>query len=166
MNILFGLGVMTLLASTAYGQQKSTSTDEKAVLAATEAILTSWNNHNYADIATYTTPDVDWVNIVGMWWKGRDAMQKAHQAYHARMFKNTSLTTVSTTVRFITPDVAIVHDITHVSAFTSPDGHQLGNGQNIATLVFVKQHGKWLLTAGETVPIDANAAKHDPVNPG
>ncbi|ADB42303.1 SgcJ/EcaC family oxidoreductase [Spirosoma linguale] len=155
---------LSLLSSTAFGQKSARATDSTAILAATEALVTSWNNHNYADMATYATPDVDWVNIVGMWWKGRDAVQKAHQVYHQSMFKNTPLTTVNTTIRFITPDVALVHHLTSIGAFTTPGGHTAGNDQNLATLVFVKQQGKWLLTAGQNVPVDAQAARHDPVN--
>lgn len=166
MRLLIYLGIMTLLTSTVFGQQKATSTDEKAVRAATEALVTSWNNHNYADLPSYATADADWVNIVGMWWKGRDAVQKAHQVYHEQMFKTTPLATETITVRFITSDVAIVHQLTKIGAFTTPSGHKAGNDQNLATLVFVKQGGKWLLTAGQNVPVDANAAKHDPVNRG
>jgi uncharacterized protein (TIGR02246 family) len=166
MKLLIYLGVLTLLAGSVFGQQKATSTDEKAVRAATEALVTSWNKHNYANLSSYATADADWVNIVGMWWKGRDAVQKAHQVYHERMFKNTPLTTETITVRFITPDVAIVHHLTKIGAFTTPSGHKAGNDQNLATLVFVKQRGKWLLTAGQNVPVDASAAKHDPVNVG
>ncbi|MVM41037.1 SgcJ/EcaC family oxidoreductase [Spirosoma sp. HMF3257] len=164
MKRLLCLGIMALLTNTIYGQGKATDKDEKAVRAATESLITSWQNHNYNDMATYTTQDVDWVNIVGMWWKGREAVANAHQAFHQSMFKNTSLSTANVTVRFITPNVAIVHHLTNIGAFTTPSGHQGGNDQNLATLVFVKQAGKWLLTAGQNVPVDTNAAKHDPVN--
>jgi len=156
-------GALLLVLTSSYGQTKATSADEKAVRATVDALVNSWNAHDYSDMSTYTTPDADWVNIVGMWWKGRDAVQKAHQAYHESIFKASPLSTASVRVRFVTPEVAIVHHITNMAAFTTPGGRQMPGAQNLATLVLVKQRGKWLLTAGQNVPIDASAARHDPV---
>jgi hypothetical protein len=44
-----------------------------------------------------------------------------------------------------------------------PDGTKPKINDDIATLVFVKQNEKWLLTAGENVHIDKNAQQSDPV---
>lgn len=27
----------------------------------------------------YVAQNVEWINLVGMWWKGRDDVKKAHQ---------------------------------------------------------------------------------------
>ena len=56
--------------------------DEAAINAQIDAVLYSWNHHNYDDMKNYTTENTDWVNVVGMWWKGRKESQYAHQVYH------------------------------------------------------------------------------------
>jgi hypothetical protein len=33
-----------------------------------------------------TTPNVDWVNIVGMHWEGRETVRKAHVVLHKGIF--------------------------------------------------------------------------------
>ncbi len=45
--------------------------DEAAINKQVDAMIYSWNNHNYDDLKNYTTENTDWVNVVGMWWKGR-----------------------------------------------------------------------------------------------
>jgi uncharacterized protein (TIGR02246 family) len=141
--------------------------EQAAINAQVDAMLTSWNQHNYADMKNYTTEDTDWVNVVGMWWKGRKESQYAHQVYHQTMFKTSVGEKKAVAIRFVTKDVAIVHVEWHFSDPTPvplPDGKIPGPNDDLATLVFVKQKGKWLLTAGENVHVDKAAQPFDPVN--
>ena len=61
--------------------------DESAINKQVDAMVYSWNHHNYDDLKNYTTENTDWVNVVGMWWKGRKESQYAHQVYHNTIFK-------------------------------------------------------------------------------
>lgn len=45
--------------------------DEAAISKQVDAMIYSWNHHNYDDLKNCTTENTDWVNAVGMWWKGR-----------------------------------------------------------------------------------------------
>jgi len=128
-----------------------------------DAMVDSWNKHDYSDMKTYATEDCSWVNIVGMVWKNRKEVEYTHQFYHNNMFKHTTMRKKGVTVRLLNPSTALVHFTSFVSEFTTPSGQKMPGSDNIALLVFVKQKGKWLLTAGENVVIDPNAQKHDPV---
>jgi uncharacterized protein (TIGR02246 family) len=139
------------------------SKDEAAINAQIDAMIYSWNNHNYDDLKNYTTENTDWVNGVGMWWKGRKESQYAHQVYHNTIFKASVLEKRSVTIRLLTKDVAIAHVFWHFSAFTDPGGKTLGPDDCIATLVYVKQNEKWLMTAGENVAIVQEVQQYDPV---
>lgn len=137
--------------------------DEKAITAGVDAMIFSWNHHNFQDLKNYTTENTDWVNGVGMWWRGRKASQYAHQVYHDGMFKESVVEKQSLNIRFITKDVAIAHLFWHFSAFTDPSGKTLGPDDCVATLVYVNEKGKWLLTAGENVAIVKEVQQFDPV---
>ncbi len=65
--------------------------DEAAIRQAVARMTTNFTNHQFADMATYTTPDVSWVNIVGMWWRGRPAVQQAHQQIFDSIFKGVAV---------------------------------------------------------------------------
>ena len=141
--------------------------EEAAINARVDAMIYSWNHHNYDDLKNYTTENTDWVNVVGMWWKGRKESQYAHQEYHNTIFKTSVCEKKSVSIRFVTKDVAIAHVILHFSdphPVPLPDGKEPpGPHDDLSTLVYVKQNGKWLMTAGENVHIDQNAQQFDPV---
>ena len=137
--------------------------DEAAINQQIDAMIQNWNNHNYDDLKNYTTENTDWVNNVGMWWKGRKESQYAHQVYHNAFLKNVVMEKKSVAIRFITKDVAIAHLVWHYSSFIAPDGKKRDATDGLATLVYVKQKGKWLMTAGENVDIIADVQQFDPV---
>lgn len=141
--------------------------DETAINKQVDAMIYSWNHHNYDDLKNYTTENTDWVNVVGMWWKGRMESQYAHQEYHKTMFKTAECEKTSVAIRFVTKDVAIAHLVWHFwdsNPQPFPDGRPAtGANDCIATIVYVKQNGKWLMDAAENVSIDKVAQPFDPI---
>ena len=137
--------------------------DRKAVEAQIDAFIRSWNRHDFSDMKNYVADDCDFVNVVGMHWKGREEIQYAHQAYHEKFFKNTPMEKLRVTVRFLKPDVAIVHLLWHIGAFTPPDGSVRGDNDDLATIVLVKRNGRWMITAVENVEVSADAEPFDPI---
>jgi len=162
MKKAFTTMVFLLLGGILFAQDRSA--DIAAINKQVDAMIYSWNNHNYDDLKNYTTENTDWVNGPGMWWKGRKESQYAHQVYHNTMFKESVLKKTSVAIRFVTKDVAIAHVLWHFSAFTDPTGKVLGPDDCIATLVYVKQKGKWLMDAGQNVAIVKEVQQFDPVN--
>ena len=160
-------GLLLLLGAQRATAQKLPAADEAAIRHVVGQMTTNYADHNFSDMATYTTPDVSWVNIVGMWWRGRPAVQGAHQQIFDSIFKAVSFAPGSLTVRAITPEVAVVNLYCQVGAFYPPDGvnrgtNKMGASQDLLTLVMVKKQGNWLLTAGQNTVVDAQAAANDP----
>ena len=158
---------LVLLMGTSRAFAQITAADHAAIRKVVQQMTTNYTNHKFADMATYTTPDVSWVNIVGMWWQGRPAVQAAHQQIFDGMFQGVAFTPGGPTIRAITPEVAVVNLYCKVGAFYPPDGvnrgvNKMGDNQDLMTLVMVKKHGKWLLTAGQNTVVDAAATANDP----
>lgn len=161
MKKLITTTVTLLICGLSFAQNRTK--DEAAINKQVDAMIYSWNNHNYDDLKNYTTENTDWVNAVGMWWKGRKESQYAHQVYHNTMLKESVAKKQSVSIRFITKDVAIAHLFWHFSSFTDPAGKKWDASDGLATLVYVKQKGKWLMDAGENVSIVKEVQQFDPV---
>ncbi|MDB5268593.1 MAG: hypothetical protein JWP58_1633 [Hymenobacter sp.] len=165
----FVLSIAAVLATSQAFAQAPAPADEAAIRKVVQRMTTNYADHKFADMATYTTPDVSWVNVVGMWWRGRPQVQMAHQQIFDRIFKGVPFEQGAVTVRAIAPDVAVVNVYYTVGAFYPPDGvnrgvNKMGDGQDLLTLVMVKKQGQWLLTAGQNTPVDARAAANDPAS--
>ena len=138
--------------------------DREAVNRVATAFFRSWNNHDFSDIASYTTADVSFIMGMGTYWKSRQEVLKGQVRNHQALFRTTSLTPeqASLSTRFITDDVAIVNLEARIGAFYPPDGVDRGTNrqgeQKVRfTLVALKQNGKWLLTAMQATPVDEPA---------
>jgi uncharacterized protein (TIGR02246 family) len=163
-TFLLGLAA-TLATGQAFAQIPAA--DEAAIRQTVQRMASNFQDHKFADMATYTTPDVSWVNIVGMWWRGRPAVQQAHQQIFDSIFTGVAFKPGAVTVRAITPDVAVVNMYCHVGAFYPPDGvnrgtNKEGDDDDLLTLVMVKKQGKWLLTAGQNTVVRSSAEPFDP----
>ena len=166
MKLIISTTVYLLICGTILAQDRTN--DEAAINKQVDAMIDSWNHHNYDDLKNYTTENTDWVNVVGMWWKGRKESQYAHQVYHKTMFKTAVCEKTSVAIRFITKDVAIAHVIWHFydthPGGPLPDGRpDPGPTDCIATIVYVEQNGTWLMDAAENVAIDKVAQPFDPI---
>jgi uncharacterized protein (TIGR02246 family) len=144
------------------------SDDKKSIERQVNRMVSDWNTHEFKNMAYYTTEDVEWINIVGMWWKGRTNVEKAHQSTFDLFFKGVPFTQKSLTIRLLTGDVAIANLVCHVGSLFPPDGVDRGNNKtpetdNLLTLVYVKRNGTWLLSAGQNTIIDPKAAPHNPI---
>lgn len=61
--------------------------DEKLVESQVDRMVADWNSREFKNMDLYTTEDVQWVNIVGMWWKGRTDVKNAHQLHSINFLK-------------------------------------------------------------------------------
>ena len=163
MKKVFTIIILLVVSKMIFAQD--TSGDKVAINAQIDAMINSWNNHNYDDLKNYSTENLDWVNVVGMWWKGQKESQYAHQFYHNTVFQKSVAEKKSVVIRFITKDVAIAHVVQHLSGdVTLPDGKKDVPTDTMGTFVYVKQKGKWLMTAGGNVVINKEVQQYDPVN--
>lgn len=86
--------------------------------------------------------DADYVVINGMYIKGRAAIQTAHQRIFDTIYKDTNISLTVKQIRFLRPDVAVVH----------VNGHREGptkdlSGDAILTLVMTKEAHGWTIAA-------------------
>ncbi len=163
-------GIMAISAATAGATQGSeamaavnddTFSKVRAVVEAWEA---AWNASDMDSMWRLATDDVHWVNVVGMHWRGKSEVRKAHQAYFDLMFKTRSAKIDE--IESIEPlpggaTIAVVRWA--FGGFRAPDGQMRPPGKDRMSLVFVPRGNGLAIAHGANVNIDASAAKFDPI---
>jgi uncharacterized protein (TIGR02246 family) len=117
----------------------------------------SWNRHDMAQFARLFAPDADFVNVVGMWWKNREEIEKAHAYSHSTFFKNSRLSGEIAGLKFLRPDLATVHVLWELVGQIEPDGSVGQPRKGILLLVCGKRDGVWLIQAAQNTDIVAAA---------
>jgi uncharacterized protein (TIGR02246 family) len=127
--------------------------DEQAIRQVEARWQDAWNRHDMDALAGLFTDDAAFVQVNGRRWNGPAEIKKNHAAVHTMMFKESVWSNHDTDVRFLTPDVAVVHQTWGMIGDRNPDGSPRPPRDGIFTQVFVKRDGKWLITAAQNTNI-------------
>src|SRR5271163_3414933 len=106
----------------ATGIVHAASSDEEAVRKVVNGFPEAWNRHDMNVFGALFTPDADFVNVIGIHWKGRESIQLNHAFLHGAIpadsagvtppksaygvFKTSNITHKEVDVRFLGEDVA------------------------------------------------------------
>ena len=105
---------------------------EKPINVIVDELVESWNSHDFSSMKKNSTPDMNWINIVGVWWTNREMAVTAHTASFNAMFNGVKFERKSLTMRSITEDVVVANLIIHVGEFYPPDGINRGGNRREA----------------------------------
>ena len=72
--------------------------DESAVRALVNEFANTWNRHDMKAMHELDTEDVEWINVVGHYWRGKATVYKGHVAIHKGMSAKTSISVESATI--------------------------------------------------------------------
>lgn len=138
---LFTLIVLTFSPNTLHAQN-SHATDEAAIRENVKQMETGWNTKDGALFAKPFAEDADFVVINGMYIKGRTQIAAGHQQIFNTIFKDTTISLAIKQIRFLRPDVAVVH----------VEGERRGPTENLnqkamLTLVMTKEKDGWTIAA-------------------
>jgi len=122
---------------------------ERVVFAFAEA----WNRHDMEAFAELFAADAEFVNVVGMWWKGRAEIKAAHEFTHSTMFKSSRLTVLETSVRFPAPQLAIARSRWLLENHVSPEGAALPARNGVLVNVLAFRDGRWSIIDAQNTDI-------------
>ena len=145
---------------------RMTATEESAIRETVRQMEETWNRHDMKAYAALLTEDVQWVNIVGMWWQGKADVYKAHEEFHRTSFRNVSIHIEQVAVRKLSAEIAIAVITESKDAFTTPSGQTRPKGQNRLSLILRKTGDsgeRWLICHCHNTEVDPEAAKHNPI---
>ena len=141
------IACLLLAAGTPATAQRS---DEQAVQRLASQFERAWNAHDMTLLGDIVTDDVDFVNVIGLQWKGRQQVVNAHAALHRDRFKTSVWANERVTVQFLRPDVALarVEWNTRGDLQGAADNLQPGPPRRgIFLWVVVNEAGSWRIRA-------------------
>ena len=153
-----------LFSANSLAAQTLSKADETAIRSTVTAVPEALDRKDMKMYADLFADDADWINVVGMHWRGKAAVVKAHQVYLKTVFRDGGMSTGDIEIRAVTPDVAIAVVTELDTAGVLPDGSNAPPGSGRLTYVLVKRGGKWKITHGHNTTIDPNAQRFDPIN--
>lgn len=129
------------------------SVDRQQIENVVRAFSDCWNRHDMEAFAQLFAEDAEFVNVVGLWWKGREEIKRAHAATHATMFKNSRLTLTNIAMRFVKPDVAITRSSWELTGHLGPFGEVLPVRRGILMNLIVRIDGEWKIIDSQNTDI-------------
>jgi uncharacterized protein (TIGR02246 family) len=102
-NLLLALLVVPCTAS---AQNQS---GEAAVRNIPQLFAAAWAKHDGHELAKIMSEDVDFVNVGGDWLHGRSDFELYHSRLLSGRFKESTIVPLETVVRFLRPDLAVLH---------------------------------------------------------
>jgi uncharacterized protein (TIGR02246 family) len=129
------------------------SQEANEVVLVVKAFAKFWNAHDIDGFAELFAPDAEFVNVVGLWWKGRAQIKAAHEFTHQTMFKNSTLTVVDVDVRFPVPDLALARCLWKLSGHVTPDGAPLPERTGVLLNVVRRDALRWLIVDSQNTDV-------------
>ena len=151
MNIkrhLIFLLLTTLVLSTTALARSGESSDETAIRQNVKYLEEGWNTKSGALFAKAFAEDADYVVINGAYIKGRAVIEAQHQRIFSTIYKDTTLKLTVKQIRFLRPEVAVVH----------VEGHRDGPTKELTqdamlTLVMTKEKQGWTIAAFQNTAV-------------
>ena len=152
--IRFALALLLLAAAPSAAEGGE---DEAAIRAIVGEQETAWNAGDGAAYARRMSPDVSFTNLFGMVMYGAPDFIERHRAILATFYKGTLKHHTIRSIRFVTPDVAIVDIDNEVRGVTAmPPGIAVPADGIVRTQlmeVFVRHAGDWQVEAYHNVDV-------------
>jgi uncharacterized protein (TIGR02246 family) len=112
-----------------------------------------------AALAALFADDADFVNVTGLWWHDRQAIEKAHHYGLTTFFRDSTLRAGRIKIRDL-GDVAVVQARMRLSGQIAPDGSTAEDRQTLFTFVLHRQTEGWLIVTAHNTDIAPGKETH------
>lgn len=142
-------GVVMLLLATSLNLNAQTKADEEAVRKLPQAFCDAWAKHDGHELAKMMSDDVDFVTVATVYLHGRPDFEKFHVRLLSGRFKDSTITPLETTVRFMRPDMAVVHWSWKIAGDKNFDGTARPPRFGMMTMVAEKRGDNWQVVVAQ-----------------
>ncbi len=126
-----------------------TNPDEVAVRKLPQSFCAAWAKHDGHELAKIMADDVDFVTVGATLIHGRADFETYHTRLLNGRFKRSTITPLQVAVRFLRPDVAVIHWTWRISGDRNPDGTLRDPRYGMMTEVAERRTGAWLVAVSQ-----------------
>ena len=121
----------------------------------------AWNQRDAASIAALFDEDAEFVNVTGLWWHNRQAIEKAHAYGLKTIFQHSRLELIRTKTKYLSDDIAVVHAKMKLSGQTPTAGvSQPGLRRTLFSFVVHRKQGQWHCASAQNTDIVPHSETH------
>ena len=123
--------------------------------------IEAWNRRDAKKIASLFEQDAEFINVTGLWWHNRKAVEKAHAYGLSTIFNKSNLSLLTSRVKFLSENIAVViakmklSGQTPIASIASP-----GERRTIFTFVIHKTGEEWFCASAQNTDIIPNMETH------
>lgn len=158
MRQLAGGAILVFLIAGTNGQAQNQAVEERAVRNLPQAFCDAWAKHDGHELAKIMAEDVDFVTVGALWLHGRINFEKYHTRLLNGRFKEATITTIQTSVRFLRLDLAVVHWSWTIQGDRNIDGTPRPRRFGMMTMVAEKRAGNWQVVVAQNDDADLTPA--------
>lgn len=126
------------------------STDEEAIRTKLHAFVEAFNAGDAEQLGALFVEDADFINIFGLWMKGRTALVEGHAHAFKGFLGATQLAMTGADVKLRKPDLALCHVSWRREQVAS---HGLPTEDGVMTVVLTKRDDQWWYIAAHNTRI-------------
>lgn len=126
----------------------TSAADEAAIRENVRLMEAGWNTKQAALFGKPFAEDADYVVVNGRYLQGREVIEKAHQQIFTTVFKDTTIRLTVKQIRFLRPDVAVVHVSGHRDG---PEKEFIADA--LMTLVMTRDKQGWRIAAFQNTQV-------------
>jgi uncharacterized protein (TIGR02246 family) len=117
------------------------------------AFARAWMDRDAGALAALFVEDADFVNVVGIWWEDRAAIEGAHRYGLESFFAQSRLSVGRIKTRALGAEAAVVHARLRLTGQRRPDGTEAGPRSTILVLVAERTPAGWRVVAAQNTDI-------------
>jgi uncharacterized protein (TIGR02246 family) len=129
--------------------------DEDAIRELENRFNAAWNAHDPDGIAESLSDDAQFITVNGAWTTSRTGFRDLMQRLHGPNgpFRSSTRKTPELHVRFLSPDIAIMHSRFWIDGEVLHDEHSQASRESVGLRVLHKIDGRWRVVATQNTDV-------------
>jgi len=132
-----------------------TPSDESAIRDLEHRFNAAWNAHDPEGLSESLVDDAQFITVNGAWTTSRDGFRDLMQRLHGAggPFQSSTRRTPEMHVRFLAPDIAILHTRFWIDGEVQHDAISQPSRESVGTRVVCKIDGRWRIVTTQNTDV-------------